>query len=455
MNQNNKNLKRKLGLISVTSLAVGSAVGAGIFTTIGDVAAHAGSSLFLILALAICSLFQIPSSLCYAQLSSAYPEDGGHYVYFKKANLKCFAFLSGWISLFATDVPTISMMGLALVNYLSILFPLNNLLLKFIAVGVIIFISIMHIRSVEGGDKLQTFLTAFKIIPFILIILIGVFFIKPELIFDSSQNTNSDFGNLGPLGAAFPMFAAISVAFFAFDGLYSPCYVSGEIKNPKRNLPGGLILASIIILVLYVSLTCVTCGILSIDEITSSSAPISLLASKFPLIGPSAKYIVAVVACIVITGALSSCMMYQPRIEYAMARDGYFFEIFGRVSEKYTTPSFAIAFHCIVSIALMFVSDLSSILNYYTIVILFKHLGAFVCMLLLKNKKDYKPTYKAPFGDALPIFCIIFICVCMVSTVIQVGQVGTILAIVVTLSGVPVYFLWDYWKNKKPSKTTN
>lgn len=93
--ENKTDLKRKLGLIPVIALGVGSTVGAGIFTTLSQVSAQAGSSLFLVLAFTIGALFQIPSALCYAELSSAYPEDGGQYVYFREAGSKKLAFLSG------------------------------------------------------------------------------------------------------------------------------------------------------------------------------------------------------------------------------------------------------------------------------------------------------------------------------------------------------------------------
>lgn len=88
--------------------------------------------------------------------------------------------------------------------------------------------------------------------------------------------------------------------------------MSGEIKNPKKNMPLGLILTAVIVLALYAGLTFVASGILSIDEMATSDAPIALLASKLPGIGQYAGTIVAIMAIIVVIGSLSSCIMFQP-----------------------------------------------------------------------------------------------------------------------------------------------
>ena len=112
-------LKRKLGLSAVIALGVGTTVGSGIFSSLSEVAAAAGSSLFLVLAFLIGGILQVPANFCYAELASAFPEDGGQYVYFKEAGSRPLAFLCGWISFWATDPPSISIMALAIAYYLG------------------------------------------------------------------------------------------------------------------------------------------------------------------------------------------------------------------------------------------------------------------------------------------------------------------------------------------------
>ena len=129
MSENKNELARKLGLGAVIALGVGTTVGSGIFSSLSEVANAAGSSLFLVLAYIIGGLLQIPSNFVYSELASAYPEDGGQYVYFREAGSRPLAFLCGWISFWATDPPSISIMALAIVNYLAFFVPIHGCLL--------------------------------------------------------------------------------------------------------------------------------------------------------------------------------------------------------------------------------------------------------------------------------------------------------------------------------------
>ena len=171
-------------------------------------------------------LLQIPANFCYAELASAFPEDGGQYVYFREAGSRPLAFLCGWISFWATDPPSISIMALAIANYLGFFLPVHGLILKLVAVALVIVFMIIHIRSVEGGGKFQTIITALKILPFALIIGIGLFNINSNLFLSSK-----------PLEGAATGFAAllagISATTWSYDGMGAACYMSGEIKDSR------------------------------------------------------------------------------------------------------------------------------------------------------------------------------------------------------------------------------
>ena len=130
---------------------------------------------------------QIPANFCYAELASAYPEDGGQYVYFREAGSRPLAFLCGWISFWGTDPPSISIMALAIVNYLAYFLPMGALTLKLVATAFVLFFMFMHMCSVEGGGKFQTVITALKIIPFALIIGIGAFFVNGEIFMSTTR----------------------------------------------------------------------------------------------------------------------------------------------------------------------------------------------------------------------------------------------------------------------------
>ncbi len=437
-------LERKLGLGAVIALGVGTTVGSGIFSSLGTVAGAAGSALLLVLSFLIGGLIQIPANLCYAELATAFPEDGGQYVYFREAGSRPLAFLCGWISFWATDPPSISIMAIAIVNYLAYFVPLSGLLLKFIAVAFVLIFMMIHLRSVEGGGKFQTFITALKILPFAIIIGVGLFFVKGGLVLSSAPLGNGSIGIMALL-------AGISATTWSFDGMAAPCYMSGEIKNPKKNMPKGLILTAIVVVVVYVGLTFVSSGIISIKELAASSAPISLVASKIPVIGGAAGTITAIMAIIVIIGSLSSCIMFQPRIEYAMAKDGLFFKSFGKVHSKFETPYFSILVQCAIAIILIFASSLTDLLGYFTLVTLLKNFLTFGTIFVLRRKTYYNPLWKMPAGYLMAVIAMFMTGTLIVSTFVWAPIPGLICAAIAIGTGLPVYYFWEK-QNKRSLK---
>ena len=411
MSENKNELGRKLGLGAVIALGVGTTVGFGIFSSLSEVANAAGSSLFLVLAFIIGGLLQIPSNFVYSELASAYPEDGGQYVYFREAGSRPLAFLCGWISFWATDPPSISIMALAIVNYLAFFVPIHGLLLKLVAVVFVLIFMGVHIRSVEGGGKFQTIITALKILPFALVIGIGLFNLQGDILLSSAPLEGYATSGIAAL------IAGIAATTWSYDGMGAACYMSGEIKNPKKNMPLGLILTAVVVLALY------------------------------------AGTIVAIMEIIVVIGSLSSCIMFQPRIEYAMAKDNLFFKSFAKVHPKYETPYFSIIVQCAVAIVLIFASDLSALLGYFTMVALLKNVLTFATIFVLRKKgkeHGYDPSYKCPGGPIMPLIAIIMTSTLIWGELTYAPMQSLICAFVAVVTGLPVFYYWDR-KNKRES----
>ena len=410
MSENKNELARKLGLGAVIALGVGTTVGSGIFSSLSEVANAAGSSLFLVLAFIIGGLLQIPANFVYSELASAYPEDGGQYVYFREAGSRPLAFLCGWISFWATDPPSISIMALAIVNYLAFFVPIHGLVLKLVAVVFVLIFMGVHIRSVEGGGKFQTIITALKILPFALVIGIGLFNLQGDILLSSASLEGYATSGIAAL------IAGIAATTWSYDGMGAACYMSGEIKNPKKNMPLGLILTAVVVLALY------------------------------------AGTIVAIMEIIVVIGSLSSCIMFQPRIEYAMAKDNLFFKSFAKVHPKYETPYFSIIVQCAVAIVLIFASNLSALLGYFTMVALLKNVLTFVTIFVLRKKgkeHGYNPSYKCPGGPIMPLIAIIMTSTLIWGELTYAPMQNLICALVAVVTGLPVFYYWDRKNNRE------
>ena len=410
MSENKNELGRKLGLGAVIALGVGTTVGSGIFSSLSEVANAAGSSLFLVLAFIIGGLLQIPANFVYSELASAYPEDGGQYVYFREAGSRPLVFLCGWISFWATDPPSISIMALAIVNYLAFFIPIHGLVLRLVAVVFVLIFMGVHIRSVEGGGKFQTIITALKILPFALVIGIGLFNLQGDILLSSASLEGYATSGIAAL------IAGIAATTWSYDGMGAACYMSGEIKNPKKNMPLGLILTAVVVLALY------------------------------------AGTIVAIMEIIVVIGSLSSCIMFQPRIEYAMAKDNLFFKSFAKVHPKYETPYFSIIVQCAVVIVLIFASDVSALLGYFTMVALLKNVLTFGTIFVLRKKgkeHGYDPSYKCPGGPIMPLIAIIMTSTLIWGELTYAPMQSLICALVAVVTGLPVFYYWDRKNNRE------
>ena len=439
MNMSNQ-LKRKLGLWATIGVSIGTTIGAGIFTSISEVAGAAGSALFTILAFAIGGLIIIPQNLIYAELATAYPEDGGHYVYVKHAGWKKLAFLTGWATFWANDPPGIAVVALATAQYVAFLIPMNGLAVKLLAVVVILLFMLMHVRSVEAGSKMNTILTFVKILPFIIIIGVGIFFLKGELITEPAVAG-------APVGIM-ALLAGISATTWSYDGMSACCYMTGEIKDPKKTMPRALIGSVVIIILLYVVLTTVITGIIPFNKLVESTAPLADAAAGLPLIGDFAGSFIAIAGIIVVLGATSSVIMFQPRLEYAMAKDGLFFKSFEKVHPKYNTPYFSIIVQCMLAILMVFASNISELLGYFTVVLLLKNTMAFLTIFVHRKKTDYNPLWKAPAWKFMAVISILTSLILVVSTFMWSAVQSIIAAAVVVVTGMPAYYIWTKAKEK-------
>lgn len=430
----NKELKRKLGLWAAVAISMGTTIGSGIFSSIGDVAGASGSAIIVILAFFIGGLINIPANLVYAELATAYPENGGQYVYFREAGSKPLAFWCGWISFWATDPPSISIMALAIVNYMAYFVPMGDLALRILAVILVIIFMFIHMRSVEGGGKFQTFITIFKVLPFVLLIGLGIFYLKPEL-YSAPPLAESKTGLVA-------LFAGISATTWSFDGMGAVCYMTGEIKDPKKTMPKALLISVLGVTALYVLLSTVVTGLLPMSDIINHSAPIAEAASRIPFIGKMGGNIVSIMAIIVIIGSLSSCIMFQPRIEYAMAKDGLWFPKFAEVHKDWETPAFSILVQCIVAIILIFATNLTELLGYFTLVALMKNLLTFGTIFVLRRKEGYNPLWRMPAGYFMTSIAMLVTCILIWSTFTWAPTQGLVAGVLSVVTAVPAYIFF-------------
>ena len=435
-------LKRKLGLGAALAVAVGTTVGSGIFSSLSDVANKSGSATILILAFVIGGLIMIPQNLLYAELASAYPEDGGQYIWLKEAGWRPVAFLNGWLAFWATDPCTCSVMSLAIANYLAFFIPGMNsqLIINIVAIAIILIFTTLHYRSVEAGARFQAFITSLKMLPFFILIGVGLFFIKCELLTAAPM--------AGAATGAAALLAGIAATTWSYDGAIGACYMTGEVKDPHKTMPKVMIYCIIIVILLYAGLSTIAAGMIPIDELAASTAPIALAFSKIPMVGTAAGVVTALLAILVITGSMSGATMYQPRLEYAMAKDGLWYHRFAEVHPKFNTPSFALIAQAGYAIILVCVSGINDLLGYFTFICLVKNMLVFCTLFVHHKKATYQPGWRCPAWKVMTVIAILANGILLVSTFMSSSAASTIASVVALATGLPAYYFFEH-KNKK------
>ncbi|CAH0181242.1 fructoselysine transporter [Bacillus sp. Soil745] len=439
----NGTLTRKLGFWSALAIAVGTTIGSGIFVSSGDVAKAAGTPSISILAWIIGGVIAIPQVMVLAELSTAYPQNGSGYVYLNKAGWRPLAFLYGWATFWALDPPSISIMALALVSYLATFFPFfSGVAGKLLGIAIILLITSIHYRSVKEGGLFQVIITAIKIIPFLIVIVLGIMYMNP----DNFAYTP------GPGAQKSSLIGGVSATTWAYTGMAAICFMAGEFKNPGKILPRALISSVFIVLALYTLLAVCVIGLMPFDELINSNAAVSEAVKYIPGLSDIASSFVAITAIIVILGSLSSCIMFQPRLEYAMAKDGLFFQRFARVHPKYETPSFSIIVQVAYACILVCFSNLTVLLGYFTLIQLVINILDFAAVYKCRKRDDYNPIYRMPMWRLTTVLAILGASWLAWGTFTWAPIQGVIAALIVIVTGLPVYY---YWERKYGSKKNN
>ncbi|MBX9956479.1 amino acid permease [Peribacillus simplex] len=439
----NGTLTRKLGFWSALAIAVGTTIGSGIFVSSGDVAKAAGTPSISILAWIIGGVIAIPQVMVLAELSTAYPQNGSGYVYLNKAGWRPLAFLYGWATFWALDPPSISIMALAIVSYLATFFPFfSGFAGKLLGIAIILLITSIHYRSVKEGGLFQVIITAIKIIPFLIVIVLGIMYMNP----DNFAYTP------GPGAQKSSLIGGVSATTWAYTGMAAICFMAGEFKNPGKILPRALISSVFIVLALYTLLAVCVIGLMPFEELINSNAAVSEAVKYIPGLSDIASSFVAITAIIVILGSLSSCIMFQPRLEYAMAKDGLFFQRFARVHPKYETPSFSIIVQVTYACILVCFSNLTVLLGYFTLIQLVINIMDFAAVYKCRKRDDYNPIYRMPMWRLTTVLAILGASWLAWGTFTWAPIQGVIAALIVIVTGLPVYY---YWERKYGSKKNN
>ena len=370
----NKRIKRTLGLNDAISIVAGSMIGSGIFIVSAEMSRLTNSGLMLLLCWIISGIMTICGALCYAELSSTLPDDGGQYIYIKKIFGEKFAFVYAWTLFAVIQTGTLAAVNIAFAKFLGLIFPFfseYNVLFsignfnvnscQLLAAAVVCAITYINTRGIKEGMFVQNLFTVTKILAVVFVIFCGtVFGFKPQ-IFLANMNlpTFSGFGNFLSV-----MSAALVGSSFASITWNNVTFIASEVKKPARNIPKALLYGTFCVIALYFAINIVYLGAIPLELIKIS--PEDTVAAQLAnvIFGSAGLKIIALIIVISAIGCANGMILSGSRIYCKTARDKLFFRALAKIDRKTKVPVNSLYFQCFWICALILWGSYSALLDY-------------------------------------------------------------------------------------------
>ncbi len=447
-------LDRALGLSTGILLVAGIMIGSGVFKKIVPMSQSLMSEPGIIMAWIVAGVITMLGAFTYAGLASMTTESGGIYEYLRLSYGNFAAFLFGWMIFMIGGSGAIAALAFVFsqalntllhfpnptdawkeVNIAGFIFPFASSGIKLFAVLTITLLTWLNYRGVKNGGILNNIVTAAKIIGIVVLIVAGFLYPLPGDKEEVDATVSSLQGG-GALISAF--FGAMLSALWAYDGWANITYISGEIKNPKKNVPLAIIFGVSIAMTLYVLLNYVYMRVLPLP-ILSSLDQNQVAASEVAgvLMGKSGTFIITILIMICTLGAVNACIIVYPRVYYRMSQKGSFFSKAAYVHPLFRTPYVAILYSSAWSAILVITGTFDMLTNLVIFTgFLFFGLIAFAVIKMTRKGVITEKVVGYPF---VPWIIILFSAVLVVNTLI-IEPKSSLLGLLLVFSGVPFYY---------------
>lgn len=433
-------LTRQLGLFPLTNIVIANMVGAGIFTTSGLLMGDLHHPLLMIALWILAGVISLCGALCYGEIGAAMPRAGGEYTFLSRLFHPAVGFMSGWVSFFAGFSAPIALSAMGFSEYLTRAFPellhvgvtdagVESWVLKRLyAVLVILAFTWIHMRGIVIGARVQNVLTVMKVGLIAALIAFG---------FASGRGAAEHF-TAGGFDFGFSGWKTIGLSLmwimFAYSGWNAAAYIGSEIKNPARNLPRSLLMGTGIVAALYVAFNLFYVYAVPPGEMEGVISIAGLAAGK--LFGRSFEVVISILISFALFSSLSAFIILGPRVYYAMARDGLFFDFAASVHPTRRVPDKSILLQGVLASALVLLGTFDQILTYMGF-----SLGIFPILVaagVFKVRRSGESAYRMPGYPAAPIVYIVFGAGILILAFLERPGVSSI-AIAAAALGIPAY----------------
>jgi basic amino acid/polyamine antiporter, APA family len=350
-------LARRLGLLDVTLIVMGGIIGSGIFVNPSIVAARTGSAAGTLGAWLAGGAIALAGAFVYAELGARRPLAGGQYAYLREAFHPALAFVYAWSLLLLIQTGGMAASAMTFARYARELghVPLPDGVLAALVLGVLTLINAFGVRA---GAGTQNVLMVLKLAAILAVVVAG-FAVAAAV---GGVTVPAAIGAEGTPRADAPNFGAAMVpVLFAYGGWQTAAFIGGEVKDPSRTLPRGMVLGVVGVVLLYTAVNAACLRVLGPAGLAATPAPAAtVMRAAFGEAG--ARWLALGVAASTL-GFLSQSMLTAPRVYYAMAADGLFFKAIAHVNARTHVPVMAVALQGAAAVAIALTGNYGRILD--------------------------------------------------------------------------------------------
>ena len=494
----NQSFVRGLGLLDSTMLVAGSMIGSGIFIVSADISRLVGSAGWLLVVWAVTGVLTVVAALTYGELAAMMPRAGGQYVYLREAYSPLWGFLYGWTLFLVIQTGTIAAVAVAFARFLGVLndavsptrwivppimlsqrYAVSLSTQQLVAIIIIFLLTIVNTRGLELGKLIQNIFTSAKTLALVALIALGILV---------GRNTDALHANLAnfwtatavsPITSDLPFIGAVSAAGSALGMLIAICvgqvgslfssdawnnitFTAGEVRDPRRNIPLSLLFGTALVITLYVLANVAYLCVLPLEKIQHAPDDRVGTAAMEVMFGGAGAGIMAVAIMISTFGCCNGLILAGARVYYAMAQDGLFFKATARLNSKHV-PAIALVLQGIWTAVLVlprtrnvdasgaatYGNLYSNLLDYIIFAALIFYVLTIAGVFVLRRKRpDAERPYRALGYPVLPAIYMVGATVIMIVLLAYRAQT-TWPGLVIVLTGVPVYFLWNKSRDRK------
>lgn len=452
-------LRRVIGLPTGILLVTGIMIGSGAFKKIAPMAATLMSEPYILTAWIIAGIFTMLGAFMLSGLATTTTESGGVYEYLRLSMGNFFSFLYGWTIftiigsgaiaalafIFSQSINTLihipdPLQSLQNISIGGSIFPFAASGVKIMAVAAICLLTWINYRGTKMGSSLNNVVTIAKILGIALLIVLGLFYSNSSSVNRANEGVAIHFSATALFSA---LFGAMLSAFWAYDGWANVSFVTGEIKNPKRNVPLAIVAGLTIAMLLYVLLNYTFMRVLSLNQLAAvGENNIAAAVVAETLMGKTGTVIISLLIATSTFGALNACIIVYPRIYFRMAQENFFFRSLANVHPHFRTPYVSLAWSMMWSCVLV----ISGTFDLLTNLVIFAGFFFYILLAvgLIRMKRNGTITTNVVGYPVTSIIIILFSLALLVNTVI-VQTKQSMIGLCLVLSGVPVYY---YFKKK-------